>query len=83
MGILNKDTLETWILPHLTIGIRGFEITVSLTEVVSAIFYRLKAGCQWRELPTKEFFRDKILSWNSVYYYFNKWSKAGCWKKIW
>lgn len=83
MGILNKDTIETWILPHLTIGIRGFETTVPLTEVVSAIFYRLKTGCQWRELPTKEFFGNKTLSWNSVYYYFNKWSKAGCWKKIW
>jgi transposase len=83
MGILNKYTIETWILPHLSIGTRGFETTVPLTEIVSAIFYRLKTGCQWRELPTKEFFRDKILSWNSVYYYFNKWSKAGCWKKVW
>jgi transposase len=83
MGILNKDTIETWILPHLTIGIRGFETTVPLTEVVSAIFYRLKTGCQWRELPTKQFFTAKILSWQSVYYYFNKWSKNGCWQKIW
>jgi transposase len=83
MGILNKDTIETWILPHLSTGIRGFETTVPLTEVVSAIFYRLKTGCQWRELPTKQFFSTKVLSWQSVFYYFNKWSKAGCWKKIW
>ncbi len=34
-------------------------------------------------VTTKAFFSDKILHWNSVYYYFNKWIKAGCWKKIW
>lgn len=31
----------------------------------------------------KRVFTDKLLSWQSVYYYFNKWSKSGCWKKIW
>ena len=39
--------------------------------------------CQWRELPTKQFFSDKILCWNSVFYYYNKWSKADCWRTIW
>ena len=47
------------------------------------IFYRLKTGCQWRELPTKEFFSDRLLSWNSVYHHFNAWSKDDCWRKIW
>lgn len=83
MGVLNKDIIETWILPHLTVGSRGFEPTASVEEIINAIFYRLKTGCQWRELPTKEFFSDKILSWNSVYYHFNEWSKDGCWRKIW
>ncbi|MDZ7935051.1 MAG: transposase [Emticicia sp.] len=46
-------------------------------------FHRLKTGCQWRELPTKEFFSSIIFSWQSVYYYFNKWSKSGCWQKVW
>lgn len=31
----------------------------------------------------KSVFSKKILHWNSVYYYFNKWSKADCWKKVW
>jgi len=39
--------------------------------------------CQWRELPTRQFFTDKILHWNSVFYYYNKWSKADCWRTIW
>lgn len=83
MGIIDKAMIEKWILPHLTIGTRGFETTVSLTEIVECIFHRLKTGCQWRELPTKQFFTDKVLSWNSVFYYHNKWSKADCWRTIW
>lgn len=83
MGILNKSTIEKWILPHLTVGERGFETTVPLIEIVECILHRLKTGCQWRELPTKQFFTTKILVWESVYYYFNKWSKSGCWQKIW
>lgn len=83
MGIISKDMIEEWILPHLTVGDRGFEPTVPIIEIVECIFYRLKTGCQWRELPTKEFFSDKILSWNSVYHHFNAWSKDGCWRKIW
>lgn len=83
MGIIDKAMIKTWILPHLTIGTRGFETTVPLTEIVECIFHRLKTGCQWRELPTKEFFTDKLLHWNSVFYYYNKWSKADCWRTIW
>jgi hypothetical protein len=88
MGILDKSMIETWILPQLTIGQRGFETTVPLTEVVECIFHRLKTGCQCgsppgRELPTRQFFSDKVLSWNSVFYYYNKWSKADCWRSIW
>lgn len=83
MGILNKDTIENYILPHLVVGERGFETTVPLHEIVWCILHRLKTGCQWRELPTKQFFTGKILSWQSVFYYFNKWSKQGCWLKAW
>lgn len=83
MGIIDKAMIEKWILPHLTVGTRGFETTVPMVEIVECIFHRLKTGCQWRELPTKQFFSGKALHWNSVFYYYNKWSKAGCWKSIW
>ena len=83
MGIMDKAMIEKWILPHLTVGTRGFATTVPLTEIVECIFHRLKTGCQWRELPTKQFFTDKRLHWNSVFYYYNKWSKTDCWRTIW
>jgi transposase len=83
MGILSKNTIDKWIIPQLTIGSRGFDPTVPINEIVEAILHRLKTGCQWRELPTKQFFSGTILSWSTVFYHFNKWSKAGCWTKIW
>jgi transposase len=83
MGILDKNTIEKWIIPHLTVGSRGFSPKVPLVEIVTVILYRLKTGCQWRELPLKEFFSDEKITWNSVFYHFNKWSKAGCWQQVW
>jgi len=50
--------------------------------VIEAILYRLKTGCQWRELPMKQFFRVKY-NWQSVYYHFQKWSKDGSWERLW
>lgn len=44
--------------------------------------FRLKTGCQWRELPVKQFFRVKY-KWQSVYYHFQKWCKDGSWESVW
>jgi putative transposase len=40
------------------------------------IFYVNRTGCQWR-YPPKSFGH-----WNTVYTYFNRWSKAGTWSCI-
>lgn len=40
-----------------------------LREIVNAILYLVKTGCQWRMLP-KDF-----APWQLVYYYFNTWKK--------
>lgn len=50
-------------------------------QVVQAILYRLKTGCQWRELPMKQFF-NKTYSWKSVYYHFQKWCKDESWDSV-
>jgi transposase len=49
---------------------------------MQAILYRLKTGCQWRELPIKQFFRVSY-KWESVYYHFQKWSKDGSLERMW
>ncbi len=51
-------------------------------QIVQAILFRLKTGCQWRELPMKQFFRGQY-SWKSVYYHYQKWCKDGSWERIW
>lgn len=83
MEILSKDRIEQWILPHLIIGKRGFSSEVPLDQIVMLILYRLKTGSQWRQLPVKQFFDQESISWQGVYYYFNRWSKLGCWQKVW
>jgi transposase len=68
--------------PHLKFG-NGLKNTkVNDYEVVQAILYRLKTGCQWRELPMKQFFK-KPYRWQSVYYHFQKWCKDGSWELLW
>lgn len=84
MEILSKNTIEQYILPNLSIGTRGKECEIELlTDIVSSILYRLKTGCQWRQLPVKQFFSNDVLTWQGVYYHFNKWVKDGSWTKVW
>ena len=83
MEVLDKITIETWILPHLSLGERGKAIKVEMTTWIEAILYKLKTGCQWRQLPVNQFFNDKKLTWQGVYYHFNEWRKDGSWKRVW
>lgn len=55
---------------------------VKVYEVVEAILYRLKTGCQWRQLPIRQFFRVSY-NWQSVYHHFQKWCKDGSWEMVW
>jgi putative transposase len=50
--------------------------TVDTREVVNAIGYLDKTGCQWRSLP------HDFPPWPVVFYDFNKWRKTGLWKKV-
>jgi putative transposase len=54
----------------------GRKRTVDLREVVNAIFYRTRTGCQWRMLP-KEF-----PDWRHVWYYYKKWTRDGTWEML-
>lgn len=54
----------------------GRPMVLDLRQVINAIFYLGRTGCQWRNLP-KDFPK-----WPSVYYYFRKWSQDNTWQKI-
>ena len=83
MEVLCKDMITRWILPHLPVRTGGRRLAVDPAEVVGAICYKLKTGCQWRWLPVRALFSGEPLSWQGVYYHFNEWGKQGAWKNLW
>lgn len=83
MGLIDEVTVESLILPHLSIGKRGFKAKLDLVKIVLLILKRMKTGCQWRELSIGEYFSNDAPCWQTVYYYFHKWSRDGSFKKAW
>lgn len=69
--MLDDKILINEVLPHLSCGEVGKDREIELLEIVKAIFYRLKTGCQWRELPVKQFITRQPTTWNAIYYHFN------------
>jgi putative transposase len=55
---------------------RGRPRLHSPREVLDAIFYVLKSGCQWRMLP-----RD-FPPWKTVFHYFRRWRLDGTWERM-
>ena len=45
-------------------------------KVLNAIFYVLRTGMPWRDLP------DRYGPYTTAYNRFNRWSRRGIWKKI-
>ena len=54
-----------------------------MATIFLLILKRLKTGVQWRELPIESYFEKGEISWQNVYYYFNKWSKDGSFQRVW
>ena len=45
-------------------------------DIVNAIFYLNKTGCQWRMLPSD------FPPWQTVYDHYNNWCRRGVWEKV-
>lgn len=45
-------------------------------EIVNAILYVLRTGCQWRMLP------HDLPPWRTTYIYFRNWRLDGTWQRI-
>jgi len=50
--------------------------TTDMREVVNAILYSLRSGCQWRMLP------QEFPPHQTVYHYFRTWRCAGVWERM-
>lgn len=48
----------------------------SKREILNAIFYVIRTGCQWRYLP------HDLPPWKTVYTYFRNWKKDGIFERM-
>lgn len=55
---------------------RGRKPGYELRVLLNAVRYISRNGCTWRNLP------GDFPPWQSVYYHFAKWRKAGLWRKL-
>jgi putative transposase len=54
----------------------GRPIELDMRQTVNAIFYIVRTGCQWENLP------KDYPNYNSVYYHYRKWCKDGTWQQV-
>src|SRR3954469_10575286 len=54
----------------------GRRRSVDVREVVNAIMYFTRTGCQWRNLP------HEFPPWGTVHYYHRRWRLDGTWRKV-
>src|SRR5947209_110564 len=54
----------------------GAPRTVDMREVVNALFYQNRAGCQWDMLP------HDLVPKSTAYDYFTRWRDDGTWQKL-
>lgn len=54
----------------------GHPRTVEIREILSAVFYILRAGYVWRLLP------HDFPKWKTVYHYWHEWRISRLWEKI-
>ncbi|SFM67771.1 Transposase [Nitrosomonas communis] len=71
-----SDGAWRYLKPYLPVSPVGRPRELSMRQMVNAILYVLKTGCQWRQLP-REF-----PVWSSVYSYFYRWSYNGTWERL-
>lgn len=72
-------TDEQWALVEPWLAARawtGRPRILDLREVVNAVLYLLRTGCQWRYLP------HEFPHWCSVRYYYDLWLLNGAWARI-
>lgn len=50
--------------------------TVDLREIINALLYMVRTGCQWDMLP------HDLPHRSAVRYYFDKWTQDGTWRRI-
>lgn len=69
---------EEWeiIKPYVEARKKGRKSIVSRRDIIDAIFYQSRTGCQWQYLP------GNFPNYKTVNGYYNKWIRSGVWQKL-
>ncbi|GED83200.1 hypothetical protein TNCT6_02850 [Streptomyces sp. 6-11-2] len=73
---LIEPMIKAWKQDRVGRSATGDPGTCDLREVVNAIFYQNRTGCQWRYLP------HDLPAWWAVFYYFTLWRQDGLDQRI-
>ncbi|MCF1600278.1 transposase [Streptomyces muensis] len=68
---LIEPMITAWKQERVARSANGDPESCDLREVVNAIFYQNRTGCQLRYLP------HDFLAWSAVFYYFSLWRRTG------
>lgn len=66
---LIAPVITAWKQRHPSVS--GYQGRYDMREIVNAILYQARTGCQWRYLP------HDLPAWSAVYYYFGVWRDDG------
>ena len=83
---VTEEQFEKYIRPYLKTAQRGYESKIELYKIFNYILKHLHTGSQWSELVTAsdaKYPEKREISWQAVYYHWQKWNRAGCFEKIW
>ena len=79
-GYTSDLTDEQWLMVEGLLPLEhpgaGRPLEINMRQAVNAMFYILKTGCEWENLP------HDFPNYHSVYYHYNKWCKDGRWDLI-
>ncbi len=78
---LTAEQSETYFLPLLPKNKRGFASRTSPVFIFRCIQHKLKTGCQWERLFLEYEGITYPCSWESGYYFYNRWSKLGVFER--
>ncbi|WP_411573637.1 IS5 family transposase [Streptomyces fradiae] len=73
---LIEPMIKSWKQSRVARSATGDPGSCDLREVVNAIFYQNRTGCQWRYLP------HDLPAWSAVFYYFTLWRQDGLDQRI-
>lgn len=74
LRLMIKDDMWSRLKPVLKAC--GIHQKRNLRMTCEAIFWKMRTGAPWRDLPTE------FGPWSSVYNQFNRWSQRGVWEKV-